>query len=319
MRAFIFPGQGSQAVGMGRELAVASAAAREVFQEVDEALGESLSRLMAEGPADELTLTENAQPAIMASAIATLRVLTLEGGVRLAAKADFVAGHSLGEYSALCAAEALDLATTAQLLRTRGQAMQEAVPVGQGAMAALLGADVELARVIAGAAVDAILAEGGAELVCTVANDNDPSQVVISGHRAAVERAVPLAKELGAKRAVLLPVSAPFHCPLMRPAADVMENALLDADLRAPLLPVYCNIDAAPIASAGQIRVALVQQVTGMVRWRESVLAMVAAGVTEFVEFGGKVLTPMVKRICPDVEATSVVTMADVEALAGRI
>ncbi len=315
MRAFIFPGQGSQAVGMGQDLAAASAHARAVFEEVDDALGESLSRLMAQGPADELTLTENAQPAIMANAIATLRVLTGEGGIRLADKADYVAGHSLGEYTALCAADALDLATTARLLRTRGQAMQEAVPVGQGTMAALLGADVELAGVIAGAAADAILAEGGAELTCTVANDNDPSQVVISGHRAAVERAVALAKELGAKRAVLLPVSAPFHCPLMQPAAEVMENALLDADLCAPLVPVYCNVDAAPIATVGEIRVALVQQVTGMVRWRESVLAMVAAGVTEFVEFGGKVLTPMVKRIAPDVTATSVVSMADVEAV----
>jgi [acyl-carrier-protein] S-malonyltransferase len=319
MRAFIFPGQGSQAVGMGQALAQASGAAREVFEEVDEALGESLSRLMAEGPAEELTLTENAQPAIMANAIATLRVLTREGGVRLAEKADYVAGHSLGEYSALCAGEAFDLATTARLLRTRGQAMQDAVPVGEGAMAALLGADRELASVIAGAAVDAILAEGGAELVCTVANDNDPSQVVISGHRAAVERAVALAKDLGAKRAVLLPVSAPFHCSLMQPAAEVMENALLDADLRAPLVPVYCNVDAAPIATPGEIRVALVQQVTGMVRWRESVLAMVDAGVTEFIEFGGKVIAPMVKRIAPDAGATSVVSMDDVEALAARL
>ena len=315
MRAFIFPGQGSQAVGMGKALADASPHAREVLQEVDEALGQSLSRLMAEGPAEELTLTENAQPAIMANAIATLRVLEKEGGVRLADRCDYVAGHSLGEYTALCAASAFDLATAARLLRTRGQAMQEAVPVGQGAMAALLGCDLEQARVIAGAAVDAILAEGGAELVCTVANDNDPGQVVISGHRAAVERAVPLAKELGAKRAVLLPVSAPFHCSLMQPAAEVMENALLDADLRAPLVPVYCNVDAAPIAGPGQIRVALVQQVTGMVRWRESILCMVKDGVTEFVEFGGKVLGPMVKRIAPEVAVTSVVAMDDIEAL----
>jgi [acyl-carrier-protein] S-malonyltransferase len=319
MRAFIFPGQGSHAVGMGQALAQASGAAREVFQEVDEALGESLSRLMAEGPAEELTLTENAQPAIMANAIATLRVLTREGGVRLAETADYVAGHSLGEYSALCAAEAFDLTTTARLLRTRGQAMQEAVPVGEGAMAVLLGADRDLAGLIAGAAVDAVLAEGGAELICAVANDNDPSQVVISGHRAAVERAVALAKDLGARRAMLLPVSAPFHCSLMQPAAEVMENALLDSDLRAPLVPVYANVDAAPIATPGEIRVALVQQVTGMVRWRESVLAMVDAGVTEFIEFGGKVIAPMVKRIAPDAGATSVVSMADVEALAARL
>ena len=319
MRAFIFPGQGSQSVGMGQALSAASPLAREVFQEVDDALGQQLARLMAEGPADTLTLTENAQPAIMANAIATLRVLEKEGGIRLADKADYVAGHSLGEYSALCAAGAFDLATTARLLKRRGRAMQAAVPVGQGAMAALLGTDLDTARTIAGAAVDAILAEGGPdssrELVCTVANDNDPTQVVISGHRAAIERAIALAKDLGAKRAVLLPVSAPFHCPLMQDAADAMEDALLDAEIAAALVPVYCNVDAAPIADPGAIRVALVQQVTGMVRWRESVLAMAAAGVTHFVEFGGKVLAPMVKRIAPDVEATSVVTMDDIEAV----
>ncbi|MDP1026242.1 ACP S-malonyltransferase [Sphingomonas sp. KR1UV-12] len=319
MRAFIFPGQGSQSVGMGAALAAASPAAREVFGEVDEALGQNMFRIMTEGPADALQLTENAQPAIMANAIATLAVLEKEGGIRLADKADYVAGHSLGEYSALRAAQSFDLATTARLLKLRGRAMQAAVPVGEGAMAALLGADLDKARTIAGAAVDAILAEGGAELVCTVANDNDPSQVVISGHRAAVEKAVALAKELGAKRAVLLPVSAPFHCPLMADAATAMEAALLDATLSAPLVPVYCNVDAAPIADPGAIRVALVQQVTGMVRWRESVLAMAAAGVTEFVEFGGKVLAPMVKRIAPDVEAVSVVTMDDVEALLSKI
>lgn len=319
MRAFIFPGQGSQAVGMGKALAEASAVAREVFGEVDEALSQNLYRLMAEGPADELMLTANAQPAIMANAVATLRVLEREGGVRLSEKADFVAGHSLGEYSALCAADALDLATTARLLRLRGQAMQAAVPVGEGAMAALLGADLDKAQVIAGAAVDAILAEGGEELVCTVANDNDPSQVVISGHRAAVERAVSLAKELGAKRAVLLPVSAPFHCPLMQPAADAMDAALAEADLRAPLVPVYANVDAVAVADPGVIRTLLVQQVTGMVRWRESVAAMTQAGVTQFVEFGGKVLTPMVKRIAPDVDAVSVVGMDDIEELLKRL
>ncbi len=315
MRAFIFPGQGSQAVGMGAALADASAVAREVFGEVDEALGQNLRRLMAEGPQDELTLTENAQPAIMATAIATLRVLTREGGVRLSDKADYVAGHSLGEYSALCGAEALDLGTTARLLKTRGRAMQAAVPVGEGAMAALLGADVEKAQAIAGAAVDTILNETGETLVCTVANDNDPSQVVISGHRLAVERAVALAKDMGAKRAVLLPVSAPFHCALMEDAARVMEGALAEADLRAPLVPVFANVDAAAVADPGAIRRLLVEQVTGRVRWRESVLAMVEAGVTEFVEFGGKVLSPMVKRIAPDVETVSVVSMDDVEAL----
>jgi [acyl-carrier-protein] S-malonyltransferase len=313
MRAFIFPGQGSQSVGMGKALADASATAREVFAEVDEALGQNLFRLMSEGPADDLLLTENAQPAIMANAIATLRVAEKEGGLRLADKADYVAGHSLGEYTALCAAGALDLSTTARLLKLRGRAMQAAVPVGEGAMAALLGTDLEKAQLIAGAAVDSILAEGGAELVCTVANDNDPSQVVISGHRLAIEKAIGLAKDLGAKRAVLLPVSAPFHCPLMQPAAEAMEAALLDADLRAPLVPVFANVDAVAVANPGAIRHLLVQQVTGMVRWRESVLAMHAAGVGHFVEFGGKVLAPMVKRTAPDAETTSVITMDDIE------
>ncbi len=313
MRAFIFPGQGSQSVGMGKALADASATAREVFAEVDEALGQNLFRLMSEGPADDLLLTENAQPAIMANAIATLRVAEKEGGLRLADKADYVAGHSLGEYTALCAAGALDLSTTARLLKLRGRAMQAAVPVGEGAMAALLGTDLEKAQLIAGAAVDSILAEGGAELVCTVANDNDPSQVVISGHRLAIEKAIALAKDLGAKRAVLLPVSAPFHCPLMQPAAEAMEAALLDADLRAPLVPVFANVDAVAVANPGAIRHLLVQQVTGMVRWRESVLAMHAAGVGHFVEFGGKVLAPMVKRTAPDAETTSVITMDDIE------
>ena len=319
MRAFIFPAQGSLAVGMGKALADASPVAREVFGEVDEALGQHLFRLMVEGPADDLTLTENAQPAIMANAIATLRVLEREGGVSLADKADYVAGHSLGEYSALCAAQAFDLSTTARLLKLRGQAMQAAVPVGEGAMAALLGADRDKAQVIAGAAVDAILAEGGEQLVCTVANDNDPSQVVISGHRAAIERAVALAKDLGAKRAVLLPVSAPFHCPLMQPAADAMDAALADARIGAPLVPVFANVDAAAIADPGAIRASLVSQVTGMVRWRESVLAMLEAGVTQFVEFGGKVLSPMVKRIAPDADAISVVTMDDIEDLLKKV
>ena len=308
MRAFVFPGQGSQVVGMGRALAEASAVARAVFQEVDDALGQHLFRLMIDGPEDQLQLTENAQPAIMANAIATLRVLEADGGIRLADKADYVAGHSLGEYSALCAAGAVDLATTARLLKLRGQAMQAAVPVGMGAMAALLGADIDKARAIADAA-----AEGD---VCTVANDNDPSQVVISGHRSAIERAVALAKEMGAKRAVLLPVSAPFHCPLMQPAADAMERALADARIEAPLVPIFANVTAAPVADADTIRRLLVEQVTGMVRWRESVLAMADTGVERFVEFGGKVLTPMIKRIAPQVETTSVVTMDDIEALA---
>jgi len=308
MRAFIFPGQGSQAVGMGKALADASVVARAVFQEVDDALGQHLSRLMFDGPAEELTLTENAQPAIMANAIATLRVLEKEGGVRLADRADYVAGHSLGEYSALCAAGALDLATTALLLKHRGQAMQAAVPVGEGGMAALLGADVDKARIIANAA-----AEGQ---VCTVANDNDPSQVVISGALAAIERAVAIAKEYGAKRAVLLPVSAPFHCPLMQPAADAMDKALAEARIDAPLVPVFANVTAQPVGDVDTIRRLLVEQVTGMVRWRESVLNMADTGVERFIEFGGKVLAPMVKRTVPDVDAVSVVTMDDIEALA---
>ena len=311
MRAFIFPGQGSQAVGMGAALADASASARAVFEEVDEALGQHLFRLMREGPADALTLTENAQPAIMANAIATLRVLEREGGIRLADKAEFVAGHSLGEYSALCAADALDLSTTARLLKLRGQAMQAAVPVGIGAMAALLGADLDKARAIAEAA-----AQGQ---VCTVANDNDPGQVVISGHAEAIARAIALVKEFEIKRGVLLPVSAPFHCPLMQPAADAMAAALADAALRAPLVPVFANVTAAPVADPAEIRTLLVAQVTGTVRWRESVAAMADAGVSQFVEFGGKVLGPMVKRIVPDATVTSVVTMDDIEALAAAL
>jgi len=279
-----------------------------VFEEVDEALGQHLFKLMSEGPESELQLTENAQPAIMANAIATLRVLEQEGGVRLADKADYVAGHSLGEYTALCAAGSLDLATTALLLKHRGLAMQAAVPVGVGAMAALLGADVEKARIIANAA-----AEGE---VCTVANDNDPSQVVISGAREAIERAVNIAKEYGAKRAVLLPVSAPFHCPLMQPAADAMEKALAEARIDSPLVPVFANVTAQPVSDPDTIRRLLVEQVTGMVRWRESVLAMAETGVERFVEFGGKVLAPMVRRIVPDVDAVSVITMDDIEAMA---
>jgi len=307
MRAFIFPGQGSQSVGMGAALATASPFAREVFQEVDDALGQKLSRLMAQGPESDLMLTENAQPAIMANAIAVLRVLEREGGLRITENADYVAGHSLGEYTALCAAGALDLATTARLLKLRGRAMQAAVPVGVGAMAAILGADRDKAQAIADAA-----AEGQ---ICTVANDNDPSQVVISGHAEAIERALPLAKEMGAKRAILLPVSAPFHCPLMQPAAEAMEAALADVALRSPLVPLYANVTAAPVADPQVIKALLVEQVTGMVRWRESVLAMWAAGVSDYVELGGKVLGPMVKRSAPDATTTSVVTMDDIEAL----
>lgn len=307
MRAFIFPGQGSQSVGMGRQLAEASATAREIFQEVDDALEQSLFRLMCEGPEDQLVLTENAQPAIMANAIATLRVLEREGNVRLTDKAAFVAGHSLGEYSALCAAGAFDLATTARLLKRRGQAMQTAVPVGIGAMAALLGADLASADALAAAA-----AEGE---ICTIANDNDPGQVVISGHKGAIERAIERVKDHGIKRGILLPVSAPFHCPLMAPAADVMAAALDDAAMQSPLVPVFANVSAAPVTAAEAIRRLLVEQVTGRVRWRESVIAMTAAGVTGFVEFGGKVLSPMVKRTVPDADATPVMTMDDIDAL----
>lgn len=311
MRAFLFPGQGSQSVGMGKALSDASPAARELFQEVDDALSQKLFRIMVEGPESDLTLTENAQPAIMANALATLRVMEKEGGLRLAEKADFVAGHSLGEYSALCAAGAFDVATTARLLKLRGRAMQAAVPVGEGAMAALLGADIEKAQALADAA-----AQGE---VCTVANDNDPSQVVISGHRGAIERAIALVKDHGIKRGVLLPVSAPFHCPLMQPAADAMAVALAEAALRAPVVPVYANVLAAPIAAPDDIRARLVEQVTGRVRWRESVSAMWEAGVTDFVELGGKVLGPMVKRIAPDATVTSIVTMDDIEAALAKL
>ena len=307
MRAFIFPGQGSQSVGMGAALAEASRAARDTFDEVDEALGQHLFKLMREGPDDELKLTENAQPAIMVHSIAVLRTM----GVRVADVANFVAGHSLGEYSALCAASSFDLATTARLLKLRGQAMQRAVPVGKGAMAALLGADLALAQKIADAA-----AQGE---VCTVANDNDPSQVVISGHKGAIDRAIELAKDMGAKRAIPLPVSAPFHCPLMQPAAEAMRDALSQVVVAAPAVPLVANVTAEPTTDPDTIRNQLVDQVTGMVRWRESVANMFDSGVHEFVELGGKVLGSMVKRVVPDATVTSVVTIEDVEALAKEI
>ena len=311
MRAFIFPGQGSQAVGMGKVLADASTVAREVFQEVDDALGQNLFKLMVEGPPDELMLTENAQPAIMANAIATWRVLQKEGGVSLVDKAAFVAGHSLGEYSALCAAEAIDLATTARLLKLRGQSMQAAVPVGVGAMAVFLGLDFEGAKTVAEEA-----AQGE---VCEAANDNSNRQVVVSGHKGAVERAIEIAKARGAKRALLLPVSAPFHCSLMQPAAEAMAEALGTTAVQSPLVPVYANVTAAPAAAPQEIVKLLVQQVTGTVRWRESVAAMADAGVEQFVEFGGKVVGPMVKDITDKALATSVVTMADIEAFAATL
>jgi [acyl-carrier-protein] S-malonyltransferase len=291
---------------MGAALAGASTVARELFQEVDEALGQNLARLMAEGPPEELTLTENAQPAIMANALATLRA----SGIGMD-KADFVAGHSLGEYSALCAAETFDLATTARLLKLRGRSMQAAVPVGLGAMAALIGVDLEIAQSIADEA-----AQGE---VCTSANDNAPGQVVVSGHKGAVERALLVAKERGFKRALLLPVSAPFHCELMQPAADAMAQALGEAEVRPPVVPLYANVTAAPVEEPAEIRRLLVEQVTGMVRWRESVEAMSEAGVNHFVEFGGKVLGGMVKRIAPDAKMTSVVSMDDIDALVKEI
>lgn len=307
MKAFVFPGQGSQKVGMGVELAQASAAAREVFQEVDDALGQKLSAIMAGGPEDALTLTENAQPAIMANAIAVLRVLEKEGGITLAQKADYVAGHSLGEYTALCAAGAFSLADTARLLKLRGQAMQAAVPVGVGAMCALLGADVAKAQALADAA-----AEGE---VCTVANDNDPTQVVLSGHKAAIERAVAMVKDFEIKRGVLLPVSAPFHCPLMQPAADAMAEALAKTPPGALSVPLFANVTAAVASEPADVQRLLVEQVCGRVRWRESVIAMKDAGVDSFVELGGKVLGPMIGRSVTDVSVTSVVGMADIEAL----
>lgn len=307
MRAFLFPGQGSQSVGMGAALADASRAARDIFDEVDEALGQNLFRLMREGPDEELKLTENAQPAIMANSIAVLRTL----GVKLQDVANFVAGHSLGEYSALCAADSFDLATASRLLRLRGQAMQRAVPVGQGAMAALLGADLELAQKIAEAAAG--------DEVCTVANDNDPSQVVISGAKEAIDRAVQIARDMGAKRAVLLPVSAPFHCPMMQPAADAMADALSYIVLQAPAVPLFANVTAQSTTDPDTIRNQLVEQVTGMVRWRESVANMAASGAADFVEIGGKVLGAMVKRTVADAKVTSVVTIEDIEALAKEL
>ncbi len=311
MRAFVFPGQGSQKVGMGADLADASRAAREVFEEVDDALGQALARLMRGGPEDELTLTANAQPAIMANAIATLAVLEQAFGVSLAEKGDCVAGHSLGEYTALCAVGAFSLADTARLLKLRGHAMQDAVPVGQGAMAALLGADIEKAQALAQAAA------GGQ--VCTVANDNDPTQVVISGHAEAIERAIGLAKEHGIKRGIKLPVSAPFHCPLMQPAADKMAEALEATPPGAMTLPLYANVTAARTADPAEEQRLLVEQVTGRVRWRESVLAMRDAGVEHFVELGGKVLGPMIGRTARDAATVSVVTMEDIENIAKEI
>lgn len=311
-RAFTFPGQGSQAVGMGKELAEAFPAAREVFEEVNEALGQNLSQLMWEGPGEELTLTENAQPALMAVSMAAMRVLEKEGGFALSDKAAYVAGHSLGEYSALAAAGTFTLADTARLLKTRGQAMQKAVPVGEGAMAAVLGLDFEEAKAVAEAA-----AEGD---VCQAANDNAPGQVVLSGSKAAVDRAILLAKEKGAKRAMALDVSAPFHCALMQPAADAMAEALGNVTMRAPVVPLVANVTASAVEDPEEIRKLLVAQVTGMVRWRESCLTMREKGVDTLVEAGsGKVLSGLAKRIDRDLAASNVGGPADVEAFLGSL
>jgi [acyl-carrier-protein] S-malonyltransferase len=309
--AFTFPGQGSQAVGMGKALAEAFPEARAVFAEVDEALGEPLSKIMFEGPLDTLTLTENAQPALMAVSLAALRVLEARG-VRLGGNIAYVAGHSLGEYSALAAAGSFTVTDAARLLRTRGRAMQQAVPVGEGAMAALIGLDYEAAKSIAEEA-----AEGE---VCATANDNAPGQVVVSGAKAAVERAVEIAKGKGAKRAILLPVSAPFHCALMAPAAKVMAEALAAVAIRAPAVPLVANVTARPESDPVAIRANLVDQVTGMVRWRESISWLAGNGVTLFAEVGaGKVLSGLARRIADGAESISVGTPADIDAAVARL
>lgn len=311
-KAFIFPGQGSQDVGMGKALADNFTAAKDVFAEVDDALGEKLSDIMWDGPKETLTLTQNAQPALMAVSIAVMRVLEAEHGIRLADHAKFVAGHSLGEYSALAAAGTFKIADAARLLRARGNAMQEAVPVGKGAMAALLGVGMEVAQKVADEA-----AQGD---VCQIANDNDPTQVVLSGDKTAIDRVPEIGKAHGVRRAMPLPVSAPFHCALMQPAADVMARELAAVDMQAPAVPVIANVTAGPIDDPAEIRTRLVEQVTGTVRWRECVLAMIDAGVTEFYEIGsGKVLSGLVGRINKESKATPVGTPDDIEAAAAAM
>ncbi|MFN3746187.1 MAG: ACP S-malonyltransferase [Hyphomicrobiaceae bacterium] len=306
-RAFVFPGQGSQTVGMAKELAETFPAARELLDEVDEALGQKLSTLMFEGPIETLTLTENAQPALMAASMAVMRVLEREKGFSLKERVAFVAGHSLGEYSALAAAGALSVADTARLLKLRGQSMQKAVPVGVGAMSALLGVGLDAAKKIAADA-----AQGD---VCDIANDNEPTQVVLSGHKTAIDRVPEVGKAHGLRRAIPLPVSAPFHCSLLKPAADAMAEALAKVEIKAPVVPVVANVLAAPISDPAEIRTRLVEQVTGTVRWRECVLAMVAAGVTELYEIGtGKVLSGLAGRIDKSLKATPIGTPADIEA-----
>jgi [acyl-carrier-protein] S-malonyltransferase len=305
--AFVFPGQGSQTVGMGRDLAERYPAAKAVFDEIDDALAQALSKVMWEGPAEALTLTENAQPALMAVSLAVVRVLEAEHGIKIADKAKFVAGHSLGEYSALAAAGTFSLADTARLLRLRGQAMQRAVPVGVGAMTALLGVGMDVAKEVAAAA-----AQGD---VCQVANDNEPTQVVLSGHKTAIDRVPEVGKAHGVRRAMMLPVSAPFHCALMQPAADAMAGALANVTMKAPVVPVIANVLAAPISDPDDIRRRLVEQVCGTVRWRESVLAMTAAGVTQLYELGtGKVLSGLAGRIDKALKTTPVGLPADIDA-----
>lgn len=311
--AFVFPGQGSQDVGMGAELAKAFPAAKRVFEEVDEALGQKLSVIMWDGPKETITLTENAQPALMAVSMAVMRVLEMEKGFKLVDKVKFVAGHSLGEYSALAAAGTFSIADAARLLKLRGQAMQKAVPVGVGAMAALLGVGMDVAKLIAADA-----AQGDC---CDVANDNDPGQVVLSGHKAAIDRVAEVGKKHGLRRAMPLPVSAPFHCALMQPAADAMADALGKVAMKAPVVPVIANVVAGPISDPADIRRRLVEQVTGTVRWRECVLAMAGAGVTQFYEIGsGKVLSGLAGRIDKSLKAQPVGTPADIEAaMAGLV
>lgn len=310
--AFTFPGQGSQHVGMGADLAKTYPTAARIFEEVDEALGQNLSQIMWEGPEETLTLTENAQPALMSVSLATIRVLEQEKGISLADKAKFVAGHSLGEYSALAAAGAIDLADTARLLKTRGKAMQAAVPVGQGAMAALLGADLPDAEKLADVA-----AQGD---VCQAANDNAPGQIVLSGTKTAIDRAIELAPDYGARRAILLPVSAPFHCALMQPAAEAMAEALSGVEISAPAIPLVANVLAAPIAEPSEIRDRLVEQITGMVRWRESVLYMTGEGVNGMYELGaGRVLTGLARRIERSIDAISVGVPEEIDAAADAL
>lgn len=306
MRAFVFPGQGSQNVGMGRDLFKTFPEAREVFQEVDDSLNQKLSSIMFEGDSDTLTLTENAQPALMTVSVAISRVLE-KAGYSISENASYLAGHSLGEYTALCVSGSFSLADTARLLKTRGQAMQKAVPVGEGAMAAVLGLNLEI--------VQKITEEAALSQTCTVANDNSPGQVVVSGHKQAVERAIGLANEAGAKRSLLLPVSAPFHCPLMEPAQDVMAQALAGVEIKKPKVPIIMNVTAQPCEETEEIRERLVQQITGQVRWRESILTMKALGVQTVIEAGtGKVLTGLIKRIDKDLTALTLTTPDEIEA-----